>query len=1192
MKTLTVADIYSTPHAPYYIYAPDYTETSSGIRALHFLCHALNQSGLEAYIVAGKINTEIWAPALSNEVLRQHYLNKRKPIVIYPEVVFGKPLGLGSTVRYLLNKPGLIGGPKSFDSDELLVAFREEFAEGTGAEHILHFPASNAFLFNPDGTDQAAREGRYFYYNRLLSRGGALRPMTEGMTEISPKFPRTLPELAEIFRKAEVLYSYETGSIVSEARMCGCPVVLVPNPTLLPNRPDPNLYNSKGLAWGDSNEELEHARQTVHLFYADYQVVYDKFNRNLANFVDVTQQRAEEMPFEACFPLAIIQFYKWPIVGDPAAYMRQQLSAEVSLVSQPALPAPNPAYHAWFQAQTLQEVDAQLLAERMVLKWTHRPAFHLLTHVLPGQESLLANTLDSLAAQLYPDWMLTVITTLDKPHEIADLPSIQWLTLKSDADAAYVMKEMTVHTSFPWLARVSPGVVFQTQTLQVVADHINAYPEWALVYTDEDTLLPDDSHTQPRFWTAPDQHAHTVHPELGSCVWVRKDALELSAYSYDVHTVSRLLLKQNARQTIGHINAVLVHMPATAPMAKQPDEDRPSEAPNSQPATVTALIHSFDTPNDALATARSLLGTPTGSYVLDVLITDRSGSELNRQLLEHSIRAWGDCPVRLVDTSRIVDHANSLKSLLMSARGQHILWLTAGVTFDQPDDLLQLSACISLAEVGAVQPLLIDSQHKLPWSPGASPALLFAAGQLPADLSAMTSDVPAAIAALDARAFLIQKAVFSQYMGQAQAASTRLWALELSQFVAAQGLALRSCSAVKATVRLRADATTPYPAPDSDAEMRYAAHNLNWLASGHHYNRQLTFAKPGQFSINRITDWDVDFPDRPRLLALVPEGHTFPGLSQAQLQQLSRNGLAQCSTWTLEHTANPWVTLLELVRAQPSSVVFGPCANGPQREVLSLLATYLPTVKRVMCVDDISTVWPNPYPSLDVLELIGHMAPDVALAQTLVTHSSALANVLAPFHSDIKTVQPWLDWDSSQVPPGPTDTPHPGKPRIGLLHPAQFPSSWPVLDEVLRALKDEALFICFGEAPAALKAHRFVSVPSAHPHHITAHQLVQTQLDIALVLRADNGLEALMADHLTQMATLAACVCLPDTNQNTEQTIHINKAAEQEIFIETVRSLVRNPDLRGQLTLHHQARAQQLLPEQVGRASATAAFLP
>ncbi|MFC6806047.1 hypothetical protein ACFQE2_10095 [Methylophaga thalassica] len=43
---------------PFYIYAPDFSQKSAGIRALHYLCHGLNEMGREAYLVGTDIESE------------------------------------------------------------------------------------------------------------------------------------------------------------------------------------------------------------------------------------------------------------------------------------------------------------------------------------------------------------------------------------------------------------------------------------------------------------------------------------------------------------------------------------------------------------------------------------------------------------------------------------------------------------------------------------------------------------------------------------------------------------------------------------------------------------------------------------------------------------------------------------------------------------------------------------------------------------------------------------------------------------------------------------------------------------------------------------------------------------------------------------------------------------------------------
>ena len=57
--------MYAKPEHPYYILAPDYRETSSGVASLHYLCHVLNLNGREAYICGGQVvNPDLKTPLL------------------------------------------------------------------------------------------------------------------------------------------------------------------------------------------------------------------------------------------------------------------------------------------------------------------------------------------------------------------------------------------------------------------------------------------------------------------------------------------------------------------------------------------------------------------------------------------------------------------------------------------------------------------------------------------------------------------------------------------------------------------------------------------------------------------------------------------------------------------------------------------------------------------------------------------------------------------------------------------------------------------------------------------------------------------------------------------------------------------------------------------------------------------------
>ena len=66
-------------HHPYYIVAPDYTRTSSGIKVLHILCHALNERGYEAYVTANVRHPPLRTPPLTRDIILRNYHPSRQP---------------------------------------------------------------------------------------------------------------------------------------------------------------------------------------------------------------------------------------------------------------------------------------------------------------------------------------------------------------------------------------------------------------------------------------------------------------------------------------------------------------------------------------------------------------------------------------------------------------------------------------------------------------------------------------------------------------------------------------------------------------------------------------------------------------------------------------------------------------------------------------------------------------------------------------------------------------------------------------------------------------------------------------------------------------------------------------------------------------------------------------------------------
>jgi len=282
---------------PYYLVAPPYRETSSGVRVLHQLCHELRSKGCEAYVTTDIIAADLDTPFLTEEIRLAHRDAGLEPIAVYPEIVLGNPIQTKVVSRYILNKPGFLSGSEKFNSSELLFTYSvDDFMPDGMQADLLCAPAFDINKFNNfNNKNENHRSGRYYFANRFVTLGGVVDPEIKAMaTPLEMDKPKTLAELAEIFRSAECLYSYEMSAICTEAMLCGCPVVYLPNPGM-PKLPCLEFFSDSGAAWGNTPAQFEHAKQTVHMVWDHYQAMLERFDSQLDNFIKKTQHAAEHV---------------------------------------------------------------------------------------------------------------------------------------------------------------------------------------------------------------------------------------------------------------------------------------------------------------------------------------------------------------------------------------------------------------------------------------------------------------------------------------------------------------------------------------------------------------------------------------------------------------------------------------------------------------------------------------------------------------------------------------------------------------------------------------------------------------------------------------------------------------------------------------------------------------------------------
>ncbi|MEW9902808.1 glycosyltransferase [Pseudomonas putida] len=290
---MNVPSLHGQPRHPYYIFAPDYRETSSGICVLHYLCHALNLSGYEAYVLPCKTNPNLRTPILTDQLRQHHKSIGVAPIAVYPEVMDGNAIGAPVVVRYILNREGFLTG-KTIDAQDsdLFFYYTQDFRGDAQSDNLLLLPVIDSELFSPP-SEPVQRSGSYLYVNRIDRSKIDYSLLPDDVEVLSLAHPKTLAQLAHIFRSAAVLYSYEISATCTEAMLCGCPVIYMPGGHVT-TQPFLEQFGNHGSALYDEPGGLERARATVMQARMRWLDIEKAFWPQLQNFLQQTQRAASE----------------------------------------------------------------------------------------------------------------------------------------------------------------------------------------------------------------------------------------------------------------------------------------------------------------------------------------------------------------------------------------------------------------------------------------------------------------------------------------------------------------------------------------------------------------------------------------------------------------------------------------------------------------------------------------------------------------------------------------------------------------------------------------------------------------------------------------------------------------------------------------------------------------------------------
>jgi glycosyltransferase involved in cell wall biosynthesis len=532
--------------APYYLVIGNYNQKFAGVRAMYYLCHALNQLGQEAYILgADEEVTHLRCPILKPSDFKRHQKSKYAPITVYPEVVSGNPYGMPNVVRFLLNKAGLLGGDNEFPETELVYAYTADYIPDGTALPLLTIPVVDHSIFhNNNNPFDNQRTGKAYYANKYLVHGGQLTEHVDGAISLCQDVNLTPNQIADILRKCELLYCYEPSAIIGEALLCGCPVVIIPSTYLDENLSYP--IAGEGIASTDSEEDIAYAKRTISICQENNVQFHGHCWFHVNQFIKATQEKftkaeSQDKVRQLNWGMEIVEYFK-----------------QISPVTTKDINLQKFDSVRWLNQNVLTEGDAVMMAERMHHHWLYRPTFHLIITLNSNELPFLSDTFDSLQQQLYGAWGLSIISAEAKPDFLADLPeNIEWITLETSLNET--INQTVNEAGLDWVMQLMPGDTLDPHALWSFADSINANNEYRFIYSDE--RQPNE---QPELLFKPDFNLELLRSSsyIGRSAIIRRDSFEeIGGYTglayVDIIDLAFHVYETWGGNAIGHIADVL-----------------------------------------------------------------------------------------------------------------------------------------------------------------------------------------------------------------------------------------------------------------------------------------------------------------------------------------------------------------------------------------------------------------------------------------------------------------------------------------------------------------------------------------------------------------------------------------------------------------------------------------------------------
>jgi glycosyltransferase involved in cell wall biosynthesis len=153
-------------------------------------------------------------------------------------------------------------------------------------------------------------------------------------------------------------------------------------------------------------------------------------------------------------------------------------------------------YQQWLSRRTMIAEEIQAIEEEVLQTTPY--TFHLFMRLAHGQDSALADTIDSLGGQFYPNWHLDIITDLVAPEGLSDIPCIGWHNAKI-VEQKSVIDGLINQNKYDWCIEIPAGAKLDPLYLWRLSTEIVKNPETRCFFVDDDCFDNTNKSIAPRF---------------------------------------------------------------------------------------------------------------------------------------------------------------------------------------------------------------------------------------------------------------------------------------------------------------------------------------------------------------------------------------------------------------------------------------------------------------------------------------------------------------------------------------------------------------------------------------------------------------------------------------------------------------------------------------------------------------------